>query len=110
MPDAADEWPFHVDHIVARQHGGADDLDNLCWSCSRCNMYKGTNLTTVDAASSTPVTLFHPRTQPWNDHFVLEDSRIVGLTVQGRATVRLLGLNHSSRIELRQRLAENGEL
>jgi putative hemolysin len=35
LPDFADEWPFHLEHVVARQHGGQSDPDNLCWSCRR---------------------------------------------------------------------------
>jgi 5-methylcytosine-specific restriction endonuclease McrA len=27
---------FHVEHIIARQHGGSDDTDNLCLACSEC--------------------------------------------------------------------------
>ena len=40
--------PFHVEHIVAKQHGGNDGLDNLCLACDRCNAYKGPNLTAID--------------------------------------------------------------
>jgi len=25
---------FHVEHIIAKQHGGSDDPDNLCLACS----------------------------------------------------------------------------
>ena len=25
---------FHVEHIIAKQHGGRDDTDNLCLACS----------------------------------------------------------------------------
>jgi HNH endonuclease len=38
----------HVEHIVAKQHGGLDDLDNLALACHRCNLCKGPNLTGVD--------------------------------------------------------------
>lgn len=31
---------LHVDHIVAVKNGGANDLDNLATSCSRCNQGK----------------------------------------------------------------------
>lgn len=27
MAPTADEWPFHVDHVLARVHGG-DDVDH----------------------------------------------------------------------------------
>ena len=57
-------WPFHLDHIVARQHLGLDDPANLAWACQRCNLRKGTNLTGVDPDSSQIVRLFDPRADP----------------------------------------------
>jgi 5-methylcytosine-specific restriction endonuclease McrA len=39
---------FHLDHIVARQHGGRDEAENAAWSCQECNLLKGTNLSAVD--------------------------------------------------------------
>ena len=35
--DDADFLAFHVEHVVAKQHGGTDDPDLLCYSCSECN-------------------------------------------------------------------------
>jgi len=29
--------PFHIEHIVARQHGGGDDPSNLALACDGCN-------------------------------------------------------------------------
>ncbi len=110
LPDTADEWPFHVDHVVPLQHGGNDDLENLCWACSRCNLLKGPNLSSMESGALAPIPLFQPRTNHWHDHFRAEGDRIVGLTTTGRVTVRLLAMNTSSRIELRRRLIENGEL
>jgi hypothetical protein len=40
--------PFHVEHIVSRQHGGTDDASGLALACDRCNAYKGPNLTSID--------------------------------------------------------------
>ena len=31
---------FHVEHIIARQHGGADSPANLALACHRCNLHK----------------------------------------------------------------------
>jgi hypothetical protein len=28
---------FHIEHIVAEQHGGKDTLDNLALACPECN-------------------------------------------------------------------------
>jgi hypothetical protein len=109
LPDVADEWPFHVDHVVPRQHDGGN-LENLCWACSRCNLLKGTNLSSLDPPTTTPISLYHPRRDRWDDHFRFEGARIVGITPNGRATVRLLAMNASSRIDLRGELIALGEL
>ncbi len=42
--DDADFLAFHVEHIVAWQHGGTDDPGSLCYACSECNWAKGPNL------------------------------------------------------------------
>jgi hypothetical protein len=101
---------FHVEHIIARQHGGTDDLDNPCLACDRCNAYKGPNLAAIDPDSGTVVALFHPRRDQWHDHFTLRGAEIIGLTACGRATVRLLLVNDHWRISLRAELLNLGEL
>jgi len=93
--------PFHVEHIVSKQHGGTDDPDDLALACDRCNAYKGPNLTSIDPDTGTVVALFHPRQDIWSEHFVVRGGHIVGLTPTGRATVRLLNMNASRRVELR---------
>ncbi len=44
-------FAFHLEHVIARQHGGTDELDNLAWSCHGCNESKGPNLASVDEVS-----------------------------------------------------------
>src|ERR1043166_6934512 len=97
-------WPFHADHVIAGQHAGSETPANLAWSCQRCNLYKGTNLTTIDPDSGTLVRLFNPRTQRWDQHFTTERDRIAGLTPVGRATVWLLQMNVGERTRLRAEL------
>jgi 5-methylcytosine-specific restriction endonuclease McrA len=92
---------FHLDHLIPKQHGGSNDVSNLALSCPHCNAHKGTNLAGIDPETKLLVPLFNPRTQRWNDHFNREGPRIVGLTPEGRATSRLLGMNSTPRIELR---------
>jgi hypothetical protein len=41
----------------------------------------------------------------WDDHFVLSDVTIVGLTAMGRTTVRVLNMNDARRVRLRATLA-----
>jgi len=110
LPDSADEWPFHVDHIVARVHGGTDDLSNICWSCTQCNLHKSSNIASVDPESDQRVDLFNPRLDVWSEHFVIDsDSRIGGISPIGRATARLLDMNGSPQLDLRRELIEHGE-
>lgn len=40
--------PFHLEHVVAKQHGGSDDPAGLALACDRCNAYKGPKLTSID--------------------------------------------------------------
>src|SRR6266478_724030 len=79
LPAEADEWSFHVEHIIARQHGGSDELENLCWSCSRCNFYKGPNIASLDRETGKLTALYNPRDRAWQAHFAFSDARIVGL-------------------------------
>ena len=99
----------HVEHIVARQHGGSDDPSNLALACHRCNLRKGPNLTGVDPFSNQVVRLFDPRRDGWSDHFRVFGVRIVGNTPTGRATVEVLVLNDVRRLDLRQELSIRGE-
>jgi 5-methylcytosine-specific restriction endonuclease McrA len=39
---------FHVEHIIARQHGGATEPDNLAFACGHCNFHKGPNIAALD--------------------------------------------------------------
>jgi hypothetical protein len=94
-------FAFHVEHIIARQHGGPTVESNLALSCHHCNLHKGPNLTAIDPDTRAVVSLFHPRQQTWEQHFVLQGPLVVGLTATGRATVRLMSMNDLQRVRLR---------
>ena len=102
------ELSHHIEHIVARKHGGPNDPSNLCVACERCNLFKGSDLTGIDAATGQVERLFNPRTQAWTDHFELRGPLIVGLTPTGRATVRVLSMNAGQRLQLRAALIAHG--
>lgn len=111
LPGRADPYAtFHIEHIIAKQHGGNDDPANLAWACSRCNYRKGTNLSSRDPQTNKTVGLFDPRRHAWQEHFALRGARIVGLSETGRATVRLLDMNDRRRIRLRRELILQGDL
>jgi hypothetical protein len=101
---------FHLDHVVARQHAGTDNTENVAWSCQECNLLKGTNLSAIDPDTGAVVRLFHPRTDQWDEHFSFMGNRVVGLTPTGRATVLLLQMNSPDRLELRATLRAAGDL
>ena len=103
MPQSAmPQAPFHVEHIVAKQHGGGDHESNLAFACERCNHRKGPNLSSIDPHSDEIVNLFHPRIDAWAEHFAINDGCVAGLTPTGRATVRLLDMNTPARVRLRR--------
>ncbi|MBM3738899.1 MAG: hypothetical protein FJW39_24250 [Acidobacteria bacterium] len=71
-------------------------------ACQQCNFRKGPNLSAIDPATGQGVRLFDPRRDRWDQHFILKDGRIEGLTPVGRATSELLGMNAPRRIEFRR--------
>jgi hypothetical protein len=93
-----------IDHIVAEKHGGKTETENLANCCVLCNQRKGSDLSSIDYATGQIAPLFHPRRDRWAEHFRFVGSRIEPLTATGRATERLLQLNHADRIEERERL------
>ena len=52
--EAATIVPFHIEHVIPRQHGGSDAASNLALACYHCNQYKGPNLTGIDPATGEP--------------------------------------------------------
>src|SRR6266849_9249366 len=92
---------LHVEHIIPKIHGGADDLDNLALACIDCNSHKGTNLTGIDPETNEVTNLFHPRRQEWNEHFGLQGVYLVGKTAKGRTTIRVLNMNSDDQVALR---------
>jgi HNH endonuclease len=97
-----------VDHVIAEKHGGQTTLDNLALSCTVCNRRKGSDIGSVDPEMGNRVSLFHPRTQRWSDHFRLDGAYIVGLTDVGRTTMAFLQLNAFERLMERDALIRAG--
>ena len=104
--DDADFLAFHVEHIVAKQHRGADDPKLLCYACPECNWAKGPNLAGILDGKLYP--LFNPRKQTWTRHFYWEQTMLVGKTKTGIVTVQVLNINDPSRVMLRENLLFEG--
>jgi len=108
FPERLARVPFQIDHIVAEQHGGATEPDNLALACCFCNRYKGPNLSGVDPATRKVVRLFDPRRQNWSDHFRWDGALLVGKTEIGRATIQTLSINRSDAVAVRELLMAEG--
>ena len=104
MPESAYERVFHVEHIIAKQHGGGDDLENLALACDRSNLYKGPNLSPIDPETNQLVPLFHPRKDSWDEYFVWDGVKIDAKSSIGRATVQLLQMNAPQRLHAREQI------
>src|SRR5947208_2378937 len=105
LPDLAMELEdFHVEHVIARKHGGKSRMQNLAWACVFCNLYKGPNLASFDPDTGELTRLFNPRLDQWQEHFRIEGALIVGLTPMGRTTCWLLEMNSEILTSLRASL------
>ena len=103
-------FAFHIEHIIARQHGGTDSPSNLALSCHQDNLHKGPNLTGIDPVTKKLTRLFHPRRHKWSRHFRWDGPILVGRTAIGRTTVAVLGMNLPQRITLRETLIAAGRV
>lgn len=92
---------LQIEHIVPKKHRGTDSLDNLALACIDCNLAKSSNIAGLDPLTGELTRLFHPRREPWDDHFEWLECRIVGKTAIARTTVYVLDLNSDERVELR---------
>lgn len=98
--------PHEPDHIIAEQHGGKAEAENLALACVHCNRRKGPNIASLGPRSGELVPLFNPRAHAWTDHFSLDGPYIRPLTEIGEATVQLLKLNDPDRVRVREALIE----
>jgi hypothetical protein len=108
LPQSVYPWAFQVDHIIARQHGGKTQTSNLALACPRCNRNKGPNIAGLDGKTRQLVPLYHPRRDRWAEHFRWRGPRLLGRTSVGRATIRVLGINHPDIVSLRRELITEG--
>lgn len=99
---------YQVEHIVALKHGGGHEEGNLALACSHCNLHKGPNLAGIDPDTGSVEPLFNPRQQRWSDHFAFSGCEILGTSPCGRATVRVLAMNASARMDLRREILAAG--
>lgn len=97
-----------MDHIVARQRGGATELENLALACIHCNRFIGPNIAGLDPDSGEIVRLFHPRRDSWTEHFEWNGPQLQARTQIGRVMIALLLINDPEVVAVRKALQEEG--
>jgi hypothetical protein len=108
LPEREALHPHQIDHVIPRQHGGADTEDNLALCCVVCNRYKGPNLATLDPETEELTGFFNPRRHTWDVHFRLDEGRVFGLSPEGRATAFIFRFNDEVHIIQRITLLRQG--
>lgn len=90
-------------HILPIAQEGTNDLNNLALACFHCNRRKTNQTNVLDPQTEQVVSLFNPRHDRWNDHFIwsADGLRLIGLTSIGRATIAALDLNRVRVISIR---------
>jgi hypothetical protein len=109
VPTAFYVTPSQLDHVIAKQHGGATALSNLALACYHCNLHKGPNIASLDPpATGQLVRLFNPRLDAWHDHFQWQAGLLIGRTPIGRATILVLSMNDAAVVAVRESLILEG--
>jgi hypothetical protein len=109
MPERHSALRFPIDHILPRQHGGTDAIENLALACPECNLRKGPSLTGIDLDTGAVIRLFQPRTDRWERHFVRDGAAISSLTSVGRTTTWLFEIHSPERLHWRRLLLESNQ-
>jgi hypothetical protein len=105
----ADAWEAHQpDHVIAIKHRGLTVVENLAWTCSVCNLAKGSDIASLDPRTDKLVRLFHPRQDRGSQHFQLDNGLIVPKTAIGRVTEFILKFNRFDRVRVRRILIDRG--
>ncbi len=88
-----------VDHFRPQSKEGGDELENLVYCCSRCNLYKSDFWIEPPNEPS----LWNPRLEPAENHFwQAEDGRLHALTEKGGLSIRILNLNRPQLVAYRR--------
>ncbi len=108
LPQVFSPLPHAVDHIIARQHYGPTNAENLALACFFCNSYKGPNISGLNPQTGRTVRLFNPRKDRWHRHFAWNGPYLVGRTHTGHVTIALLEINRFEAVEFREYLIREG--
>lgn len=108
LPQSASDARLQIEHIIADQHKGGDELSNLALACIHCNLHKGPNIAGIDPVSRELTRLYDPRRDRWREHFAWQGAVLVGLTAVGRTTIQVLAMNDLDVVEARETLIAEG--
>jgi hypothetical protein len=102
--------PLEIEHILPQASGGGDEEENLWLACRVCNGFKHAKIEAAVSGSEQKITLFNPRRQIWSEHFTFSEdqTKIIGITDCGRATVKALKLNNDLSVAIRKRWVSVG--
>lgn len=93
---------LEIEHFRPKSKSGTDALDNLVYSCSRCNLFKSAYWPEPNAPVSCH--LLHSRHDNLAEHIDLTDhGELIGLTSRGWFHIHWLHLNRPQLIEARRR-------
>jgi hypothetical protein len=94
-----------IDHFRPQSKGGDDSLDNLLYSCVRCNLYKQDYW-----PEDKDLPLWNPRHETAAKHLLeSDDGRLVPLTAVGEFTIKRLRLNRGPLVAYRQHRRQQAE-
>jgi len=102
-PEAFFNNRLQIDHIIPKAFGGTDDSENLALACPSCNSHKYQKQFALDRVLKKSVRLFNPRRDAWEKHFRWNrtQTRILGRTAIGRATISALKMNRRRQVDAR---------
>lgn len=108
LPQSASMYALQIDHIIPEKQGGPTILLNLALACRTCNQYKGYSVVKHYYESGKTILLFNPRQEDWNDHFMLKENGVIAsVSETGQATIDVLMMNETIRVEGRLLLISN---
>ena len=110
IPEDFSPQAFCFEHILPKVGGGKTTKENLAFACQGCNSFKATRIEVEDEITNEFVKLFNLRQLKWSEHFSWNEdfTEFIGLTPQGRVTVKALKMNRLGLRNLRRILYKNG--
>src|SRR5215831_4386445 len=103
-PEQVTGGRYQVDHILPKSLGGGDEVGNLAFGCSSCNLAKCNHMSGLDPETQEQTALFYPRKDRLEEHFAFARAsfELHGKTAKGRATVAQLKMNIAYQVEARK--------